>query len=269
MTPRSRKTYSWHHCRSPGAAAAISSCERVQNVETAIARARGGGSARRRAVAVGVVELLVGNGRDNDRQLDPRPEHGRRRRDLGHVAEDARPERPAPEGGAVLAQRPFVARAAGEVRPRPRLEPLLGEPLVVRDREARLHGYDSSAVRRKTSAAASWNPVGRSCAAMLCAISSISPIQRQPLRARRALGAREALLELGDREPPLLEQRVLDSLGPGELTHREQQGRAALRPAGIGRLQRRCGAELAEITRASTLVPEKSAAISAASPPER
>ena len=36
MTSRSWKTYSWHHCISPGAAAAISSCERVQNVETAM-----------------------------------------------------------------------------------------------------------------------------------------------------------------------------------------------------------------------------------------
>ena len=101
--------------------------------------ARGGSAARRRAVAVGVVELLVGDGRDDDRQLDLRPEHGRRRRDRGHVAEDARPERPACEGGAVLAQRPLVAGAAGEVGPRAWLDALLGDPLVVRDGEEPLH----------------------------------------------------------------------------------------------------------------------------------
>src|SRR6185436_17297902 len=49
------------------------------------------------------------------------------------------------------------------------------------------------------------------------------------LAARRALGAGNVLLELRDREPPLFEQRVLDSLGPRELPHREQQGRAAFR----------------------------------------
>src|SRR5437660_6187051 len=59
------------------------------------------------------------------------------------------------------------------------------------------------------------------------------------LSARRALGTGEALLELGDREPPLLEQRVLDSLDARERSDREQQGRAALRPAGVGSFQRR------------------------------
>ena len=87
-----------------------------------------------------MVELLVGDGRDDDGQLDMRAEHRRGRGDLGHVAEDAGPERPAREGGAVLAQRLLVARAAGEVGPRPGLEPVLGEPLVVRDGERLRHG---------------------------------------------------------------------------------------------------------------------------------
>ena len=154
---------------------------------------RRGRAARRRALAVRVVELLVGDGPDDDRQLDRRAEHGRGRRDLGHVAEDAGPERPAREGGAVLAQRPLVARAAGEVRPRPGLEPLLGEPLVVGDGERLRHGLRLLGGAAEDLGCGLWKPAGRSWAAMLRAISSISPIQRHPLRrAERSAPARRS-----------------------------------------------------------------------------
>ena len=190
------------------------------------ARARRGGAARRRALAVGVVELLVGDRRDEDRQLDRRcrapssPSRSRtRRRGRAAGTSSARTRRGS---RAASTRRPSRRRG----RPTARLEPLLGEPLVVRDGEERVHGYDSSAARRKTSAAASWNPAGRSRAVMLRAISSISPIQRQPLRLSRALGPGEPLLELGHRQPPLLEQRVLDSLRQRE--RRTVSSRAAL-----------------------------------------
>src|SRR3954467_6811866 len=58
------------------------------------------------------------------------------------------------------------------------------------------------------------------------------------LAARRPLGAGDPLLELGDRETPLLEERVVDSLGPRELPYRQEERSGALRPAGVGRLQR-------------------------------
>ena len=58
------------------------------------------GAARRRALGLGVVELLVGDRRDDDRQLNLAAEHRRGRRDLRHVAEHAGTKRPAGEGGA-------------------------------------------------------------------------------------------------------------------------------------------------------------------------
>jgi len=42
------------------------------------------------------------------------------------------------------------------------------------------------------------------------------------LAACGALGTGEPLLERGDREPPLCAERLLDSLGPGELPNRQQ-----------------------------------------------
>ena len=88
---------------------------------------------------------------------------------------------------------------------------------------------------RKTSAAARWKPSGWPAAANVSAISSISPIQRQPFRAAERSAA-QAVAQLGrSRQSPL----VLDVEVPCDLVDREQHRRGALRPGGVGHLQRR------------------------------
>src|SRR6266498_2631385 len=93
--------------------------------------------------------------------------------------------------------------------------------------------------RRKISAAARWNPSGRPAAANVAAISSISPIQRQPFASARPCGAGPGFLELRQRDPPLADELTLDAFGVGDGANREQQRRRPLRPGGVRHLERR------------------------------
>ena len=88
-------------------------------------------------LAVGMGDALHRQRRDQDRERDLRPEHGRRRRDVLHVDEDPRPELAPLERGEVLPERDLVPRAAGEVGVRVGVEPLLGESLIVPDVDGR------------------------------------------------------------------------------------------------------------------------------------
>jgi hypothetical protein len=91
---------------------------------------------------------LHGERCDQDREGDLGAEDGRRRRDLGDVDEDARPELAPLEGGDVVAERDLVAGAAGVVGERLRVERFLREPLVVPDVD-RLQGADTNSKKRK------------------------------------------------------------------------------------------------------------------------
>src|SRR5581483_6072454 len=152
---------------------------------------------RRRLFALGVEERLVGERRDEERQRDLGAEHRRLRRHLADVDEDARPEAPAAVGGAVLPQRRLVARAALEVAPDLRVDPLGGEPLVVEDADrcaahpaASLTNAFSTISRSPlyaSSRGASSSGSQRASAASTRIASSIPPIRPRPARTRKKL----------------------------------------------------------------------------------
>ena len=98
-------------------------------------------------------------------------------------------------------------------------------------------GTSALEARSKTSAAASWKPSGRPAALMEAAISSISPIQRQPFAAAAAAERSDWAVrpaETAATRPAASARRR----PPGEGAGREQQGRAALRPGRVGHLDR-------------------------------
>jgi len=102
----------------PGAASAISWCERAVIVETHITvcsatAARGG-----HELTVGVVEAQEADRREQHRQRERVAEHCRLRRDNVDVHEHARPERPPLEGTEVCTERRLALGAPREIRPR-------------------------------------------------------------------------------------------------------------------------------------------------------
>ena len=121
---------------------------------------------------------------------------------------------------------------------------------------------------RRPAAAASWKPVGRSAAASVAAISRISATHRQPFSSAARARLRRALGQRRDRVLPLAHERVLDAVRARRLAHGQQQRRAALRPAGVGHLQRRGGRRLAvEDERLAAPLPANSSATAGASAP--
>ena len=91
---------------------------------------------------VGVCEALEGRRSDEDGHGDLLAEHGRRSRHRADVDEHSRPQHPAVERRDVLAQRPLVARPAGEVAARGRVEPPSAQALVLRDVQRLAHASD-------------------------------------------------------------------------------------------------------------------------------
>jgi hypothetical protein len=80
-----------------------------------------------------VGEQLEGDRRDQEGNLELAAEDARPGRDVRDVDQDTRPQLPAPVGLGVSPQGALVARAAGEVAVRTRLEPLGRQPLEVGD----------------------------------------------------------------------------------------------------------------------------------------
>jgi hypothetical protein len=78
-------------------------------------------------------EQLEGDRCDQERDVEPGAENGRRRRDVRDVDQHARPELPAIVGLGIAPQGPLVAGAAGEVAVRARLELLERKTLEIRD----------------------------------------------------------------------------------------------------------------------------------------
>ena len=76
------------------------------------------GRQRRRMLSVGMRKLLIGDGSEEDRRVEALPEQRQPRMAAGKVAQNARAQRDAPEGRAILAQRQFIGRAAINVGPR-------------------------------------------------------------------------------------------------------------------------------------------------------
>src|SRR5205823_13013247 len=141
--------------------------------------AGGGCRAHGGALGLGIEQPLERERRDAERHRNGRSEERRVETDLADVHEHPGPQLPAAQRGDVLAQRHLVLGPTFEVAPDGRIDLRRRRVEKLAHIEERVHCYDSSAARRKTSAAASWNPAGRSLALMLSAISSISPIQRQ------------------------------------------------------------------------------------------
>jgi hypothetical protein len=80
-----------------------------------------------------VGKQLEGDRGDQERHLDLGAEDGGPRRDVRNVHQHARPQLPALVGLGVPPQGALVARAAGEVAVRTRLELLEREPLEIGD----------------------------------------------------------------------------------------------------------------------------------------
>ena len=108
------------------------------------------------------------------------------------VDEHARPERPALERRTVRTERRLVAGAAGEERPRPRLDERLREPLVLVAVERGAHAASLSrafsAISRSppydSRRGASSSGSQRASATSTRIASSISPIRPRPARRR-------------------------------------------------------------------------------------
>ena len=93
-----------------------------------------GGGPRHRDLAVGVEQPLEGDRRDQERHRYLGAEDGRRRAHLADIDQNARAQRAPGVRGDVVAQRPLVAGAAGEVAVDAGLEPIGRPALVLRRR---------------------------------------------------------------------------------------------------------------------------------------
>ena len=96
-------------------------------------RPGGGGRAGHAGLAVRVGDALKRHRRDQQRHRQAGAQDGGLRGRGAHVHERARPQQPAGERLDVVAQRALVTCAPREVAVGPGVQPLAGEPLVVRD----------------------------------------------------------------------------------------------------------------------------------------
>ena len=221
----------------------------------------GGSGARRRALAVGVVELLIGEGSDDDRQLDrvvrARSSPSRsstRRRARAAGTSSARRRR-----GSRAASTRRPSRRRGTPRARARAAPRrAARSRRRREARSRLLRGPAEDARLRPRGIRSGDP----CAAMLRAISSISPIQRQPLRRaeRSAPASRCSSSGIESRHSA----SSASSTPSARASSRTVRSRAALpfvQPA-YAAFSADAAPGSPEMTRASTFVPAKSAAIS-------